>query len=65
MVWQKEEGSSATSNVRDLTDVTGGLKLEEGRSHPPRPNVGITRFRPKLDPPSPPLRRGGQEFSLI
>jgi hypothetical protein len=26
-----EEGSSATSNVRDVTDVTDGRKREEGR----------------------------------
>jgi len=53
MVWQKEEGSSATDSVTDVTDglkleegssatdsvtdITDGLKLEEGRSHLPSP----------------------------
>jgi hypothetical protein len=27
----KEEGSSATSNVRDVTDVTDGSPMEEGQ----------------------------------
>jgi len=75
MVWQKEEGSSATDSVTDVTDglkleegssatdsvtdVTDGLKLEEGRSHLPSPPCRNYPFHAETRSPLAPLKKGG------
>ncbi|MEG3941843.1 hypothetical protein QT995_27350 [Microcoleus sp. S36b_A3] len=48
---KREEGSSATSNVRDVTDVTDVSPSEEGR----RKKEGLPNFRPLALSPSLPL----------